>query len=324
MQRMSAGGCLTIARIDHNANSNTRIVLFCNKYSLALSVKAGGYGTGGWAIGGDIIVDLSKLVEVDIETPQEDGSFTSLKDIAPANSKGKKAVSGDASSKGKRRREEDAELRHYDSASRAVADFLRGPDPSLDVVLPPNNRRRIDPPPSAAASSSVSSRDRTPFLSADSSSNTSSNAWSPSAITASASPSPGPLSEIEASTQELTKSSMDVALTQSNADPFGYLDTPTNFPPIIPARTVQSFYNLHAMLNIWGIANPNALLADDPSALTQMNMLSHVEPPYSHVYVTFGAGMRQKEIDTYTAKNPIEAKYPSGFGFCTIPYHVPL
>jgi len=78
------------------------------------------------------------------------------------------------------------------------------------------------------------------------------------------------------------------------------------------------------MLNIWGAANPNALLTDDPNDLTQMNMLSQVEPPYSHVYVTFGAGMRQKEIDMYTAKNPIEAKYPSGNGSYTIPYHVPL
>lgn len=258
---------------------------------------------------------------MDIEPPQEDGSFTSLKDVAPANSKGKKAVSGDASNAGKRRREEDAELRHYDSASRAVADFLRGPSPG--IVLPPSNRRRIDPLPSAAASS-VPSRDRTPFLSADSSSNTSSDAWSPSTMATSASPSPGPFGEIEATSQELTKSSMDACFTQSDADPFGYLDTPTNFPPIIPPRTVQSFYNPHAMLNIWGAANPNALLADDPNDLTQMNMLSQVEPPYSHVYVTFGAGMRQKEIDMYTAKNPIEAKYPSGNGSCTIPYHVPL
>jgi hypothetical protein len=78
------------------------------------------------------------------------------------------------------------------------------------------------------------------------------------------------------------------------------------------------------MLNVWGAANPNTLLTEDSSPFAQMNMLSQVEPPHSHVYVTFGSGMRQKEIDTYCAKNPIESNYPSGSGSSTIPYHVPL
>jgi len=49
---------------------------FCSKHSLSPSVKAGGYGTAGWSIGGDIIIDVSKLTEIDIEVPKEDGSFT--------------------------------------------------------------------------------------------------------------------------------------------------------------------------------------------------------------------------------------------------------
>jgi hypothetical protein len=32
------------------------------------------------------------------------------------------------------------------------------------------------------------------------------------------------------------------------------------------------------------------------------------EPRYPHVYVTFGAGVLQKEIDMHTADNPVEAK----------------
>jgi hypothetical protein len=75
------------------------------------------------------------------------------------------------------------------------------------------------------------------------------------------------------------------------------------------------------MLNIWGTANPNPLLT---TPFAEMNMFSQVEPSHSHVYVTFGAGMRQKEIDTYTAKNPIEVRHASGNGSSTIPYHVPL
>lgn len=323
------GNVITIAKAvvcPLDAEDVSKIILFCNKHSLSLSVRAGGYGTGGWAIGGDIIVDLSKLVEVDIETPREDGTFTSLKDVAAANSKGKKAVSGGLSSTGKRRREEDAELRHYDSASRAVADFLRGPDFPSDIVPPPANKRRLDPPPPVSASSSLSPSDKTPLLSTESSSNASSNAWSsPSTMATSTSPSPGPLADNESGPQEPPKHPTPATPAPSNADPFGYLDTPTNFPPVIPPSTVQSFYNPHAMLNIWGTANPSALLTDDPnSALAQMNMLSQVEPPHSHVYVTFGAGMRQKEIDTYTAKNPFEVRYPSGAGSCTIPYHVPF
>jgi hypothetical protein len=78
------------------------------------------------------------------------------------------------------------------------------------------------------------------------------------------------------------------------------------------------------MLNIWGTTNPNPLITDSASLFAQMNMFSQLEPPYPHVYVTFGSGMRQKEIDTYTAKNPVEVKFSSGSGGGTIPYHVPL
>ena len=49
----------------------------------------------------------------------------------------------------------------------------------------------------------------------------------------------------------------------------------------------------------------------------------HAEPIHPHAFVTFGAGMRQKEIDTFTAKEKLEARYISGSGD-GIPYHVPL
>lgn len=47
------------------------------------------------------------------------------------------------------------------------------------------------------------------------------------------------------------------------------------------------------------------------------------EPRYSHVYVTFGAGMLQKEIDMHTADNPVEAKESPDGTVRLIPYHVP-
>jgi len=48
-----------------------------------------------------------------------------------------------------------------------------------------------------------------------------------------------------------------------------------------------------------------------------------LEPRYPHVYVTFGAGVLQKEIDMYTADNPVEAKESASGVAGLIPYHVP-
>ena len=48
-----------------------------------------------------------------------------------------------------------------------------------------------------------------------------------------------------------------------------------------------------------------------------------LEPRYPHVYVTFGAGVLQKEIDMYTADNPVEAKESADGTVGLIPYHVP-
>lgn len=57
--------------------------------------------------------------------------------------------------------------------------------------------------------------------------------------------------------------------------------------------------------------------------------VNNLEPAYPHAFVTFGAGVKQKEIDIFTASNPMEVKpiaYPGFAGRqtnATIPYHVP-
>lgn len=48
-----------------------------------------------------------------------------------------------------------------------------------------------------------------------------------------------------------------------------------------------------------------------------------LEPQYPHVFVTFGAGVLQKEIDMHTADNPVEAKESATGVVGLIPYHVP-
>ncbi|TFY74964.1 hypothetical protein EWM64_g9048, partial [Hericium alpestre] len=64
-----------------DAQDVSQILQFCTKHALSPSIKAGGFGIGGWAINGDIIVDLSLIHDTHIEAPLPDGSFTSLRDM---------------------------------------------------------------------------------------------------------------------------------------------------------------------------------------------------------------------------------------------------
>lgn len=301
-------------------------MLFCTKYNLSPSVKAGGYGTAGWAIGGDIIIDLSKLVEVDIEPPKEDGTFTSLSDVASANSKGKKPQQNASASAAKRRREDDANLRIYDSASQSVASFLRGPpfsNPELDGPSP-NVRRRLQGP----ESSTISIPPVRPGLSAPSGPSASDlgvsfGSHEQLAATPVAMPSAPPPAESTGVSHSLPAGSFssNPANGLAHADPFGYLDT-KNFPPPPPPNVTQSSYNSGSMLSSWA-PGLNSTFSNGPLSFGQIQLPAQAEPIYPHAYVTFGAGMRQKEIDTFTAKQKLEARYITGSGD-GIPYHVPL
>ncbi|KAF9463538.1 hypothetical protein BDZ94DRAFT_1163851 [Collybia nuda] len=294
-----------------DAEDVSKILLFCSKHSLSPSIKAGGYGTAGWAIGGDIIVDLSKLIEVDIEPPLADGSFTSLKDVAAANSKGKQAIPPVATGSSKRRREDDAELRRYDLASQAVATFLRGTTLSAlsNDGPPPLVRRRVGLE-GAFGSSSTALAERQISMESDSNSASStSEADSGASRTISNSSTvvttPSPPSSIP-------PSRLGSSGPSRSADPFGYLNssktskTSTAPPPSI----MQAPFAPQSMLRSWGSNNP--LFSNQGQA--------HAEALHPHAFVTFGAGMRQKEIDTYTAQHKLEAK-GSNDG---VPYHVPF
>ncbi|EPQ55404.1 hypothetical protein GLOTRDRAFT_116298 [Gloeophyllum trabeum ATCC 11539] len=134
-----------------DAQDVSSILKICIKHSLSPSVKAGGYGTAGWAVNGDVIIDLSNLLDIHIAPPlqnpveiEDSGlwkDYTSIRDMPVTSSKGKSAVADPIANPLKRRRQGEDEdeyenparkQRSYDHASPALASFLRGP------ALPPD------------------------------------------------------------------------------------------------------------------------------------------------------------------------------------------
>ncbi|KAJ7647893.1 hypothetical protein FB45DRAFT_860928 [Roridomyces roridus] len=295
-----------------DAEDVSKIILFCSKHSLSPSVKAGGYGTAGWAIGGDIIIDVSKINDADIEPPHEDGGWTSLRDQDTAN-----RVKEHAST-GKRRREEDSALRFYDAASPVVANFLRGPyQPGWD--LPQPVRRRIEEPeplPTRSRNVSFDSVTETGSSDSHSSGSNSDESVGPRSGSGSTAPtSPGPGSP---------PASGPSIRPGPSGDPFGYLDIPTNFSAPAPPSVIQSAFNPLVAPDPWASrGGTRTLIANSNLPPVPLNLASQAEPIYPYAYVTFGAGMRQKEVDTFTNSRQLEARSIAGPNI-TIPYHVPF
>lgn len=50
-------------------------MIFSKLHKVDISVKGGGYNTSGWAIKGDLIIDLGKINQVDVDTPEQDGTI---------------------------------------------------------------------------------------------------------------------------------------------------------------------------------------------------------------------------------------------------------
>lgn len=123
-------------------------------------MKSGGYGTAGWAINGDIVIDLQMLKGVDIEEPRSDGSYVGLRDMLEPWSKGKdkaRDITTTASSESaftlnmatqsgsrKRERSPDAYIGGLPRNAR-VADFLVQTHGNSFDLPSPSIRRRIDP-----------------------------------------------------------------------------------------------------------------------------------------------------------------------------------
>ncbi|KAG1737829.1 uncharacterized protein EDB91DRAFT_1139342 [Suillus paluster] len=296
----------------------SQVIVFCRKHSLSASVKAGGYGTAGWAVGGDIIIDLCKITDIDIEPPAADGSFTSIRDMPLLGIKGKIRAGSSlldsyaTMSSGKRRREDDDELRSYDLASPTIANFLHPRGSSAPFAdRPPVTRRRLEfsTPVSetqqmstySATSGSSSGHNTTMLLSP--------NSLSSSIAVASTLSLASHISSMDGVTTTVTPPPPPPSLSSLD-DPFSYLeDTPTNPVPVAStSRLAQSM--------------PNALFATPSFLESPTNILTYATPIYSHAFMTFGAGKRQKEIDQFSAANPLEAMALSG-GRGAVPYHVP-
>ena len=349
MPKMSAGmSRLMIYRHVSDSLAN-RIIRFCSKHGLTPSVKAGGYGTAGWAIGGDIILDVSKIIEMSIEPPNSNGGYTSLRDSAPRGSKGKGSTSINTSASGKRRREGDDNLRTYDSASKTVAAFMKGPLPSEDPDIPPPSMRRrlnagpesdvpltANPLPDSARHDKVAGD---PSPGSASAPNTSSAQASLAAVpsicqvgSASSSSSSLPTADgTDRSRTQLSTTQGDTSTSATSPPPLAtYYSTmlsSNTYSPIFTNESSQTLYQPSAslqsmMLRSFG-PSTSALLSGPGLVASPYARLTTSEPIHKHAYVTFGAGMRQKEIDQYTAQNPLEGTSLTGEA-THIPYHVPL
>ncbi len=87
---------------------------------------------------------------------------------------------------------------------------------------------------------------------------------------------------------------------------------------------MMSGAGLPPLLGSFG-ATPSLLTASDARA-GQLGTIEHYRPVHPHAYVTFGAGMRQKEIDLYTSENPLEGTnaVTGERKNLAVPYHVPM
>ncbi|KIK60801.1 hypothetical protein GYMLUDRAFT_73655 [Collybiopsis luxurians FD-317 M1] len=317
-------GQVVICPLD--AEDVSKIILFCRKHSFSPSVKAGGFGTAGWAVGGDVIIDMSRIVDRDIEPPNEQGTYTSIRDMAQPNSKGKGPQTSTVPNPGKRRREDDDALRDYSAASADVAAFLQTPA-ATHLDAPPTHRRRLnsDNESSRAVPSSSERETQTvadrpsvnPVVTSDSHTTSSSGSGTSSSSRSTPSDSHDDSSRTTPSTDGNSSSA------PFNADPFGYIENQTN-RGFSGGRT-SNFYSTSRTPGSW-TSNPipsgsSVAITTAPNALHSIP--SQTRAIHPHAYVTFGAGMRQKEIDTFTASNPLRASSISG-GEDRVPYHVPL
>lgn len=371
----------TIAVSPLDAEDVSAVIRFCRKHDLSPSVKAGGYGIAGWSVAGDIVIDMSLIRDIDIETPLvvEEGTidYTRLKDMPSVGSKGKARAAGseiatvadgalpvpvaDPKPSGtKRSREDDEEdtpakepqyksplddptLRNYDGASHAVAEFLKGPalpeEKGEAPRQPPTNKRRLHSPEREDAQGSqlvvppLTARQHSgeSATSSGAGSSTNSGSHGGSSISRSGSADTEATTPTENPWGGSSESTNLIAHRPTGAtDPFGYMTGSSSsmaMPPYLSSNRAFS-----GPSGIMSGMSPAGFMPNFPMNIGAFslspNRLGGIAPPrpvHSHAYVTFGAGLRQKEIDMYTADNALEgvSSVTGAVENALVPYHVP-
>ncbi|QRV84318.1 FAD-binding domain protein [Ceratobasidium sp. AG-Ba] len=65
-----------------DAHDVSEVVKFCTKHDLSISAKSGGYGTHGWSVEGDVILDMRLVAQITMERPgTASPDWTSLRDV---------------------------------------------------------------------------------------------------------------------------------------------------------------------------------------------------------------------------------------------------
>lgn len=290
-----------------DAEDISKVVIFCNKHALSLSVKSGGYGTAGWAVNGDVVVLMSRLDHKAIDPPDEHGSFSSFTEERVPDIK-ESVQQLHLAGRTKRRRS----LGSQDP-------YLGGEYEVPSEAIPRTKHRRVathaemsdDPTyPTPTPSASGSDSPTTSFSGSGSRTGSGSGSGVSTSAT-SMSPTPSHLYRPEGPERASSYSS------SGSGDPFGYLDSgPTNFPPPTPQHIVQSTAASTSARQPGSFIMANANLPPMPAQLQALT----AEPLYPHAYVTFGAGTLQMELDTFTAQNPLPT---TGNSRTNIPYHIP-
>lgn len=67
-----------------DASDVSATIIFCNTHGLSPSVKGAGYGTAGWAVGGDVIMDMRNISGAKIDIPGSNGTPTPASDAGAA------------------------------------------------------------------------------------------------------------------------------------------------------------------------------------------------------------------------------------------------
>jgi hypothetical protein len=224
----------------------------------------------------------------------------------------------------------------HSAASAAVANFLTGPALLPDTYgeeprRSPASHPRLGPDPSILAVSShppadelLTSRPDTSPFNFDAGSGTSSgnsvqsSTFSPSSASGWATFATTP-EQSQTPPSGSANSAVPPALPFACAQPFEFETAPSLPDPFAYIDSVES--------PMTGVSLPMSLGANmiwdsDTALLTHPlfagKVPSHLAslPPYTHAYVSFGAGAGQKDVDVFTAEHPLEGG--------NVPYHIPL